>query len=136
MSDPSLAIQKAIVARLKADDALTAFVGPRVLDHAPADTTYPFVQIGYFQTVDESAPCVDGAEVFIEIQAWSRVPGQVEAKRIAGAVRAALHEWSPALDAPFAIVGNIEHENTRLQGDGDGITTRAIVNFKALAERL
>jgi phytoene dehydrogenase-like protein len=134
MSDPSLAMQKAIVARLKSHSGLSALISQRVYDRAPQDAVYPFVQVGYFQTVDDGAACVDGTEIFIELQVWSRSVGQVEAKSIASQVRSALREWLPTLDDPFVAIGNIEHENTRFFGDGDGITTRSVVNFKALCE--
>ena len=134
MSDPSLAVQKAIVERLKGYSPLIAIVGTRIHDRVPQDVAFPFVQIGYFQTNDTSADCVDGSEILIDIQVWSRGVGQVEAKQIASHVRAALHEWSPVLDDPYAAIGNIEHEITRLFGDGDGLTTRSVVSFKLQAE--
>jgi len=134
MSDPSLAVQKAVVARLKAFSGLTAIVDQRIYDRVPEAVTFPFVQLGYFQTIDGSADCVDASEIFIDIQVWSRAVGQVETKQIASQVRSALHEWAPVLDDPYAAVGNVEHENTRLFGDGDGLTTRAVVSFKLQAE--
>lgn len=134
MSDPSLAVQKAVVARLKASAALSSLVAGRILDRAPDNVTFPFVQIGYFDTIDDSAECIDGCQVRIEINVWSREPGQTEAKTIAGHVRAALHEHALPLEEPFAMVGNVEHENSRPQGDGDGITTRIIVSFLAWVE--
>jgi hypothetical protein len=135
MSDPSLAMQKAVVARLKATAGVTALVGQRIYDRVPQDATFPYVEIGDFQSVDDSAPpCVDGCEVFIEIQVWSRAVGQVEAKQIASAVRAALNNHTPTLDDPHAAVGPIEHRDTRSVGAGDGLTTRMIVNFRAFAD--
>lgn len=134
MSDPSLAVQKAVVSRLKAYAALDALVADRILDRAPDNVTFPFIQMGYFDTIDDSADCIDGCQVRIEINVWSRAPGQTEAKTIAGHVRAALHEYALTLDEPFAAVGNVEHENSRPQGDGDGITTRIIVSFLVWVE--
>lgn len=135
MSDPSLAMQKLMVTRLKAHAGVTALVGQRIYDRVPESAQFPFIQIGYFQIVDDSADCVDSVECYIELQAWSRAVGQVEAKEIASAVRAALHNYAAALDEPYALVGNIEHQSSRPQGDADGITTRIIVNFKALVEK-
>lgn len=134
MSDPSAAMQKAVYARLTGYAPLVALVSTRVYDRAPETVVYPFVQIGYFQTVDDSSECIDGVEVFIELQAWSRAVGQVECKNVAAQIRAALHNWHPTLDDPFAAVGNIEHENTRPIGDGDGLTTRSVVTLKVLVE--
>lgn len=134
MSDPSAAMQKAVVARLKAVSGVTNLVAQRIHDRAPENVVYPFVQIGYFQSVDDSADCVDCCEVSIEIHVWSEAVGQVEAKAIASAVRAALHRHVPTLDDPFAPVGEIEHRDTRLMGGGDGVRTHAVATFRAIVE--
>lgn len=130
----SLELQKAIVARLKANSGVTAIVSQRIFDRVPEDAAFPFVQIGYFQEVDDHNECHDAFEVFMEIQCWSRAVGQVEAKQLAEAVRKALHRYSPTLGDDFAIVDRVEFEGSRSIGDGDGLTTRIIVTFKALIE--
>lgn len=134
MSDPSAAMQKAVVARLKAVAAVTALIGQRTYDYVPQDAVFPYVSIGGFQSVDDSAECIDGVEIFIELHVWSRATGSVECKTVASAVRAALHEHSPTLDDPFAAVGNIEHRDTRYLRDPDGKTTHGILNFRAFVE--
>jgi hypothetical protein len=136
MADPSLALQKAIVARLKATSGVTSLVSTRVYDRAPHDVQFPFVQIGNFEILDDSNECHDAFECRIEVNVWSRDIGQEQAKAIASAVHSALHRYSPDLSADdFAMVGEIEHENSRALGDGDGITTRIIVSFLAMVEK-
>lgn len=132
--DPSAEMQRAVVVRLKAHAGTTALISDRVYDHAPQDVIFPYVSIGNFQSVDDSAECIDGVEIFMDLHVWGRKTGQIEAKEIASAVRAALHEFSPTLADPFAMVGNIEHRTTRMMGDPDGKTTHGVLTFRAFVE--
>lgn len=130
MSDPSLALQKAVVAALRAD--VTAVSG-RVYDHVPADATAPYIAVGDWQTLDASVECVDSTEIIADLHVWSRgAVGQVEAKEIASAVRASLHGADLTLD-DFALV-EILHRDTRMLRDPDGISTHAVVTFRALVD--
>jgi hypothetical protein len=42
----SLDLQKAVVARLKADAGVTALVGQRIYDRVPPDAVFPYVSLG------------------------------------------------------------------------------------------
>lgn len=132
MSDPSLALQGAINVKLRAD---IVAVFARVLDHVPAGVTFPYIEIGEFQTVDDGAQCHDGVEVFITLHVWSRPgtkrPGQVEAKTIAGAVRTSLHEAELDLGSDWQFL-EIAHQDTRFLKDPDGLTSHAVLTFRAL----
>jgi hypothetical protein len=138
-----LALQRAIVARLRADDALEAITGPlaapgvgaRVYDNVASGTATPYVSIRSIQTLDDGADCVDGQEIFIDLDAWSIKPGKVEASQMVGAVRTALHEAVFPLDNPFRLV-EIAHRDTQVDAPSDGITTRARMTFRALVERV
>ncbi|MFC5423042.1 DUF3168 domain-containing protein [Bosea eneae] len=132
MADPSLALHGAINVRLRAD---IAAVGGRVLDHVPSDVSFPYIEIGEFQTLDDGAQCHDGQEVFVTLHVWSRPgddrPGQVEAKTIAGAVRGSLHEAALDLGADWQFL-EIAHQDTRYLKDPDGLTSHAVLTFRAL----
>lgn len=133
MSDPSEALQRALYATLTATPAVTTLIGPRVYDAPPPDAAYPFVEIAAVQMNEDGADCVDGTEAFIDVHAWSQVPGSIEAKRIAGAVKGALHE--AVLDlAPGHRLVEILHRTTRVFRDPDGLTTHAVITFRALTE--
>lgn len=127
------ALQKAIVGRLKGDAPLTALVSGRVYDRVPPGAKLPYVTIRNIQVVDDSAECVDGAEVFIDLDVWSNAVGKVEASRAAGAVRKALHEADLPLDEPYAIT-EIAHRDTNVGDGGDELLTRARMTFRALVE--
>jgi hypothetical protein len=128
MSDPSLALQGAINTRLRAQ---VLAVSGRVFDEVPQDVAFPYVELGEFQTVDDGAQCHDGQEVFATLHVWSRAAGQVEAKTIAGAVRGALHEAELALGAAWQFL-EIAHQDTRYLKDPDGLTSHAVLSFRAL----
>jgi len=127
------ALQKAIVGRLKEDADLTALVAGRVYDRVPADAPRPYVHIRNFQTVDDSAECIDGAEVYIDLDVWSSAVGKVEASRAASAIRKALNLAPLTLDEPYALA-EIEHRDTNVGDGGDGLLTRARLSFRALVE--
>ena len=61
--DGSLALQEAIIARLKADTGVSALVNGRILDHVPVDTPMPYVSLGPFQILPELADCSEGVSV-------------------------------------------------------------------------
>ncbi|AZO77486.1 MULTISPECIES: DUF3168 domain-containing protein [unclassified Bosea (in: a-proteobacteria)] len=128
MADPSLALQGAINTRLRAQ--VTA-VGNRVFDRVPADVAFPYIELGEFQTLDDGAQCHDGQEVFVTLHVWSRAVGQVEAKTIAGVVRGALHEAELSLGIAWQFL-EIAHQDTRYLKDPDGLTSHAVLTFRAL----
>lgn len=127
------ALQKAIVGRLKANADLDTLIGGRVYDRVPADAPRPYVHIRNFQTVDDSAECVDGAEVYIDLDVWSSAVGKIEASRAAAAIRKALNFAPLVLDEPYALA-EIEHRDTNVGDGGDGILSRARLSFRALVE--
>ncbi|MGF7053986.1 hypothetical protein GGC47_003174 [Bosea sp. OAE752] len=128
MGDPSLDLQKAINLRLRTD---IAAVDNRVFDRVPADVAFPYIELGEFQTLDDGAQCHDGMEVYATLHAWSRAIGQVEVKTIAGAMRGALREAELDLGPDWQFL-EIAHQDTRYLKDPDGVTSHAVLTFKAL----
>jgi hypothetical protein len=127
------ALQKAIVGRLKGDAPLTAIVSGRVYDRVPAGATLPYVTIRNIQAVDDGAECINGHEVFLDLDVWSNAVGKVQASQAASAVRSALHEAPLVLDEPHALV-EIMHRDTNVGDGGDELLTRARITFRALVE--
>ena len=128
MADPSLALQGAINTRLRSQ---VAAVSNRVFDRVPADVVFPYIELGEFQTVDDGAQCHDGQEVYATLHVWSRAVGQVEAKALAGAVRGSLHEAELDLGADWQFL-EIAHQDTRYLKEPDGLTSHAVLTFRAL----
>ncbi|SEG59082.1 DUF3168 domain-containing protein [Bosea lathyri] len=133
MSDPSLALQGAINLKLRADVTVLA---NRVYDRVPTAATFPYLEIGEFQALDDGAQCLDGFEVFVPLHIWTRPgdapdPGQTEAKAIASAVHTSLHEADLTLSGAWQFL-EIAWQSTRYLKDPDGHTGHAVLTFRAL----
>lgn len=132
-ADPSLALQKAIVARLKADSAVNALIAGRIYDAVPQNATKPYVSFGPFDLLPEHADCLDGGDLTITLDAWSAGPDSVLLKRVGAAVVAALDEAALALDDNQRLV-QLTILRTLYMRDPDGITGHAVITARALAE--
>ena len=138
MIDASLELQGAIVARLKATAVLTAIVGQRIYDDVPVDAhgnvtaTFPYVAFGPEQVLPDEYECIPGSEIFVRIDAWSRAAGFPEVKKIAGAIRKALHNYDlPLLENALV---SFEFYRRQIERAPDGKTSQAIVTFRAVVE--
>lgn len=128
MSAPDAALQKAMAGALRGANVADKKIYDRVQDGKEP----LYVAFGPAQVIDDSVDCVDGYEVFQQIDVWSRAVGSVEAKTVAGQVRAALHEAELTL-AGFRLI-EIRHQDTRVFADPDGLTTHAALSFRALIQ--
>lgn len=134
MSDPSLELQAAIVGKLKGDAGVQAIVGARVYDEVPSNPTFPYISIGDNQVLPDKAECIDGTEVFWQIDGWARDPTFPVAKAISKAVVAALDDATLTISGYSAVVAEIDRV-TYLH-DPDGITRHVAVNFRFLIQAL
>jgi hypothetical protein len=136
MASPSLELQMAIVTRLRADATLTALIGARVYDHVPrgaggaVTADFPFVGFSDRDALQADALCVTGYEITMNLDVWSRKPGFVEAEQIAHAVVKSLHNWGAPL--PTNKVITLQHRQTRVFRDPDGLTSHGIVELVAV----
>ena len=130
MSDPSLELQASVVAALKTSGALPAGVGGRVYDRVPEAAAFPYVSLGPCQVLPDKAGCIDGAEVMLQIDAWSRAVGFPEVKGIAKAIVAKLDDQPLSIEDHDVVV--FEHQETRYLRDPDGLTQHAALTFRAV----
>lgn len=129
-----LALQGAIVKALRAVPALMAApLQGRILDRVNLGQARPYLHLRSFQGVDDGSDCVDGLEIFADLDVWSENVGKPEASRIAGIVRDTLHEQPLELAAPWSLV-EIAHRDTTID-DSEGLLVRARMTFRALVER-
>jgi hypothetical protein len=126
MSDPSLALQIALVKALK--DGTVA--GGRIYDAIPKDAQFPYVTIGDDQVVGDDVECAEGSEVFVRIHGWSRTVGYTELKRIAAAIRAALRGATLTLSG--FVVNEIEFVQTQYLQDPDGLTRHSVTQYRII----
>lgn len=136
MSDPSLALQGAIVAALQGAVAVTSLVGDRIYDQVPRPVppatgpTFPYITVGDGQVLgDDTEDCGDGSEVVLQIDAWSRAIGYPQVKQIAAAIRSAL-KIVPTLSGFDVSV--VEYVQTQFLRDPDGLTRHAALTFRYL----
>lgn len=93
MRDHESALQKALIAHLRADATLKALLGDpaRIWDDVPKGAGWPRVTVGRSESQPvAAADC--GIEHRISLRCASRFEGVEEAKAICAAVRAAVHE--------------------------------------------
>jgi len=126
-----LALQRGILARLKADVTLNALTGGRVWDAAPPDPVYPHVKLGRSQ----SRPVAGGGGVIehqLTLIVASRFCGTEEARAVAAAVRLSLSEAvieadgvrSLKLDVPLSDVFAAD----------DRLATWAVIRVRAVTQ--
>lgn len=133
MADPALALQGAINNLLRA--AVTGVAG-RVYDRVPPKAVMPYVEFGEFQSVDDGAQCHAGYEVFVPLHVWSRPgdgsdPGQATGKTVASDVHSALDQAELPLGEAWQFL-EIAWQDTRYLKDPDGVTSHAVLTFRAL----
>lgn len=128
MPDPSLALQGAQVAALKAGPAVA---GGRIYDTVPESPTFPYVTVGEGDAVGDDNECWNATEFNSQVHVWSRAVGFPECKTIAALVR-------DRLTAEFTITGfkvtEAEYVTARYLRDPDGLTNHAVVELRYLID--
>lgn len=125
MSDPSLELQAAMVAVLKGDSPAVA--SGRVYDSVPVGAAFPYVTLGDCQVLPDKAECIDGVEVYPQVDVWSREVGYGETKRIAKRILQLLDDVPLAVAGFHAVVFEIQSVN--YLRDPDGLTRHAAMTF-------
>ncbi len=132
MTEASLALQKALVATLVADDGVGALVADRIFDAAPRNAGFPYLSLGETRAADWSTGTEAGAEHRLTLHVWSRQRGKRESFEIMAAVEAALHDQPLALDGQALV--NLRLEFADARRDPDGITWHGAMRFRAVTE--
>lgn len=132
MSDPTLALQAAIVASLKGAAAVSALVGSRVFDAPPPSQTKPYITLGQPQVLPDRADCIDGAEVSYPIHGWAAGPQSDGIKRLGIAIAAALDGQELTLTGHRTVL--CEVDQIQYLDDPDGLTKHVVVGLRVLTE--
>lgn len=139
MTSPSLELQGAIVARLKDFGAVTAIVGQNVFDRVPrrnnGEISAPYPLVGFEGSDDRPtyADCITAFDISMDLHCYSQAVGQPEVKRLAEAVRVALHDYELPLDDNALV--SFEHTGTLYLTETDGLTSHAVLTFEALVDQ-
>lgn len=132
---PTLDLQGAIVARLKATPAVAAIVGDRVYDFVPRredgviSAEFPFVAFAGDDTLQDDVDCVVGYDISLTLDVWSRAVGYPEARRLAAVVAKALHNWPAPLQSHKLVT--LQHRQTLMLRDPDGLTSHGVIRLRA-----
>lgn len=127
------ALQKFVVAKLKADAGVGAFVEDRIFDRPRAGAAMPFISIGPSDELISDAECVAMIDATLQLDVWSdHQGGASEARKICSAIKAALHEIDGDLDDGKLL--EIRVTQTRAFDDQDPGVTHGVVAIEALLE--
>lgn len=128
--EASLALQKAIRARLVATPALTALVpANNVLDRNSRPEVFPCINIGDGQTVIGDGISRTRFQVYADLHIWQAEPGTAQSKAIAGAIREAFA--APLYTVDGHHVADLFIQQTRFLRDPDGLHSHGIVSLAA-----
>lgn len=134
MIDPSLPLQAGLVSALDVGPVRAIIGNPaRVFDRVPTkddgtvSAAFPYASFGPMQVVNDGDACGDQAEVYVQIDLWSRAVGYVEVKRLGAAVCAALRA-DLSVEGFRVVVQHIEDIDYRREPDG--LTSRGIIKLR------
>lgn len=139
MGDPSLAVQKALRARLIGTAAVIALVpAQNILDRNQRPAPDPSIVLGEDQTIDAGADQLISrtlVRVYSTVHIWKREPSLAGVKTIAGAIRRAIGRVQPLdIDDPNFVCADCRIESTRFMRDSDGETSHGIVVVNSLIQ--
>lgn len=135
MTEPSLALQAAIRARLVAASAITSLVpASNILDRNARPVPFPSIIIGEGQTVPDEGLARRRHQVFADLHIWATEPGLVVSKQIVGAVRDALADtfWN----VPGLHVADLFVLSSRFMHDPDGLHSHCVVSLSAFVKEV
>lgn len=135
--DASVELIRAAVDVLRADATISGYVAGRIFDRVPeSGVVSPYISLGPSTAIPDDFDCMDGEEITIQFDVWSwgsdEAYGSMEARKLSGAVKKALHDAELTL-ADNALV-TLQHEITRITRDPDGITNHGVIQFTATVE--
>ena len=135
MSAHELALQKALIAHLKADPAVTALLGEpaRIWDAAPEDATFPHLLIGRCESRPVGADG-GGFEQALTLTVASRFRGTEEAKAVLAAVRLALNDVTLEADGVRTVSLRVTFAD--VFPSADGARTFAVLRVRAVTEEV
>lgn len=132
-----LSLQKALRARLSASGDVVALVpAASILDRNERPNPRPSIVIGEAQSVDENDSIARTVtRVYMDLHIWVEEPSTEISKRIAGAVRRAIHGANLQLDPGFNCA-DCRVRGSRFLRDPDGQTSHAVVTVDALVQEV
>ena len=125
-------LQKAIFAALGGNAALTAVIGARIFDHAPANAAFPYITFGRTSVYDWSTGTESGAEQLFTLHVWSKGRGKKEALEIMELARTTLHDSALELEEHSLV--NLRLEFSEARYDDRNEAHHGLLRFRAVTE--
>jgi hypothetical protein len=125
-------LQKAIFAALGGNAALTAVIGARIFDHAPANAAFPYITFGRTSVYDWSTGTESGAEQLFTLHVWSKGRGKKEALEIMELARGTLHDAALELEEHSLV--NLRLEFSEARYDDRNEAHHGVLRFRAVTE--
>ena len=135
MSAPEGALCAAVVARLKAEPALAAWLGSpaRVYAETPAQPTFPLLVVG--RTQSRPVPADGGGDEHrLTLTCVSRYGGAAEARALTAAVRTTLDDAPLALDGRRLVTLRVTYADVFRGSDGKSVL--GVLRLRAVTEPL
>ncbi len=127
MSDPSLALQKALYERLTADLSCAVF------DAVPDGMPYPYVTLDReFSSNSTPISGKDRQTRLFYLSVWSQYHGQAEVKRIMAEISTALNEKRLPLESGLAV--SVRVTRTEATREPDGKTYMGSVTLRIITQ--
>ena len=133
MSAHELALQKALIAHLRGDAAVTALLGDRIWDAVPGAPAHPHLLIGRSQSRSVAADG-GGIEHALTMTVVSRFRGTEEAKAVLATVRVALNDAELSADGVRTV--SLRATFADVFPSADGARTFAVLRVRAVTEEI
>ena len=127
----SIAVQRLIVAALKAASSLAALTG--VFDGVAPDAVAPYLTVGADVTTDWSHKTGTGHEHLVHLAVWDDLPGTARVKTLAAAAEAAIRALTGSRDGHR--IAGVAFVRTVVVKDPGG-WTQASLEFRIRTEQL
>lgn len=125
--DSSTEVRQALRALLAADAGVSAIVGTRILDRAEEGDEFPYITFGPEFHEPWDAHLIDGAEIFAQIDAWSKQDGQtVEIRALKAAIVNAVHDADLSVAGNTTVLCRVQRSNIFMDGEKQRIAHAVI----------
>ena len=128
-----LALQKALIAHLKADASMTALLDGRVWDEGPQSPGYPHLKVGRSESRPVRADG-GGVEHVLTLTCVSRFRGTEEAKAVVAATRARLDDARLEADGVRTVSLGVRFAD--VYPAPDKVRTFAVMRVRAVTEEI
>ncbi|EJN01414.1 DUF3168 domain-containing protein [Phyllobacterium sp. YR531] len=134
MTSAALELQKALLARLKADNSLEKLVSGRIYDRVPPKAEFPYVTLGSSNIYDWSTATERGSEHLFTLNIWNRASGRKSVFEIMNVIEQLLMPRQLALNGHRLINLDLQYSQARAEDNRDGYL--GMLRYRAVTEEI